>query len=209
MEQTTKTIPEMLREYNALALVAANLGLSYRERKCFKDRSDATKSLDMINSSLRAAKGSEENPGRRRLLESGKSEEIRQQVLADQEQAAAGAATSQAGAAATQPIPTVAAAPAGSEEKVATIMARVKKDKAEATGRRGRAPEFSDDMKITVVAETNPKREGTLSHQWFGFYKTGMLVRTFLDKVEATRKRRADGYDCLRYHTKAGFIKIA
>lgn len=204
MEQTTRTIPEMLREYNALALVAANLGLSYRERKCFKDRSDATKSLDMINSSLRAAKAARgENPGRQRLLESGQAEDIRQQVLKDQEQAAAGAA-------ADHPQPTVAAPAAPqSEEKVATIMARVKKDKAEATGRRGRAPEFSDDMKITVVAEANPKREGTLSHQWFGFYKTGMLVRTFLDKVEATRKRRADGYDCLRYHTKAGFIKIA
>lgn len=56
MDETAKTIPEMLREYNALALGAANLGLAYRERRCFKDRNDAVRSLDAVNSSLRAAK---------------------------------------------------------------------------------------------------------------------------------------------------------
>lgn len=60
MDESTKTIPEMLREYNALALVAANLGLAYRERKCFKDRNDAVRSLDAVNSSLRAAKGAQQ-----------------------------------------------------------------------------------------------------------------------------------------------------
>lgn len=54
-----KTIPEMLREYNALAAQAIGLGLAYRERKCFKDRSDAVRSMEAIGSSLRAAKGSE------------------------------------------------------------------------------------------------------------------------------------------------------
>jgi hypothetical protein len=52
----TRTIPEMLREYNILAAQAAALGLAYRERKCFKDRRDAERSLDAVNSSLRAAK---------------------------------------------------------------------------------------------------------------------------------------------------------
>jgi hypothetical protein len=51
-----KTIPEMLREFNALAAKAATLGLAYRERKCFKDRRDAERSLGAIQSSLRAVK---------------------------------------------------------------------------------------------------------------------------------------------------------
>lgn len=53
MEKTTN---EMLAEFNTLVGVAINLGLVYRERKCFKDRKDAIKCLEMIESSIRAAR---------------------------------------------------------------------------------------------------------------------------------------------------------
>lgn len=53
MEKTTN---EMLAEFNALVKDAIKLGLVYRERKCFKDRKDAIKCLEMIESSIRAVK---------------------------------------------------------------------------------------------------------------------------------------------------------
>lgn len=53
MEKTTNV---MLTEFNTLVKDAIKLGLVYRERKCFKDRKDAIKCLEMIESSIRAAK---------------------------------------------------------------------------------------------------------------------------------------------------------
>lgn len=53
-----QTIGEMLREYNGLVgqVMVINPTLNYRERKCFKDRKDATKSLEALQSTLRALK---------------------------------------------------------------------------------------------------------------------------------------------------------
>lgn len=57
-ETPEKTIPEMLKEYNALVVEAngLNRGLDLRERKCFKDKSDAHRSLASVQSSIRAAR---------------------------------------------------------------------------------------------------------------------------------------------------------
>lgn len=193
-----KTISEMLREYNALVTAAVASGLAYRERKCFKDRNDATKSLGMIQSSMRAA---QESAGQRRLRESGQAETIRQQVLADQATAAAAVAQPNP----TQPV--AAAAPAQNTEKVSTIMARKKKEKAESNGggKRGREAAFKDDMKIAVLAEKNPKREGTRGHAVFGGYRNGMLVSTFVEKTGDRGEAMAN----LRYDASKGFISVA
>lgn len=72
-----------------------------------------------------------------------------------------------------------------------------------ATGKKAPPPRkarFTDEMKITVVAKENPKREGTAAHKAFARYKSGMTV------AEAIKAgvRRAD----LSYDTANGHITI-
>lgn len=189
-EQGEKTIQAMLYEYNQLVPQALALGCVYRERKSFKDRNDAIKSLTMINSSLRAAKAGlkredEVSPGLQRLRDSVQGETIRQQVLADQQTAAAEAA--------------------GQQEKVVEVMARTKKEKAEAAPRRGRQSLFKDDMKISVQTEGNPKREGSRGYQCFAHYREGMKVSTFIEKVGD----RGEAIANLRYDVAKGYIAVA
>lgn len=200
---TEMTLPEMLREFNGLVPGAVELGLAYRERKCFKDRADGLKSLGAIESSLRAAReagAASGSPGLARLRASEQGEAIRQQTLADQ-----------AGAAAAVHSPTIppadAAAPAGNTMKVKDIMAKAKKDKAEGNGggRRGRAPAFADEMKISVLVDGNPKREGSRGHACFGHYRNGMLVKTYVEKVGDRGEAMAN----LRYDAAKEHISVA
>jgi hypothetical protein len=220
-DQPTKTITEMLRDYNALVLEAngLNRGLDRRERKCFKDRADAERSLAAIQSSIRAARAaskvtdepvaSDQSPGRQRLLNSGRAEEIRQQVLVDQEKAAAGAAHEASSAVSA---PSEEGLPTQQTEKVSEIMTKLKEKKAKApkaakaegTGRRGRAPAYAGSMKITIEAEGNPKRKDTRGHEVFAMYKSGMLVSTFVEKVGDQGEAMAN----LRWDVAKGYIKV-
>jgi hypothetical protein len=64
-----------------------------------------------------------------------------------------------------------------------TDMAGKKKDKApkapsNGDGRRNK----NSDKRITVLAEGNPKREGTATYQRFKLYKDGMTVADFIKK---------------------------
>lgn len=178
----TKTIQQMLVEYNGLVPKALALGCVYRERKVFKDRSDAIKSLEQIESSLRAARGA--SPGLQRLRDSVQGETIRQQVLADQAKASAEA----------QP------------QKVVEIMSQVEHVAEEkTTKRRGREPAFAGDMVITVKAEKNPKREGSRGHACFSVYKDGMTVEKYIAKVGD----RAEAFANLRYDAGKGYISVA
>lgn len=47
-------------------------------------------------------------------------------------------------------------------------------------GRRGRAPAWPLDAKITVLAEGNPKREGTKAHAAFALYAKAKTVGDYL-----------------------------
>ena len=56
-----------------------------------------------------------------------------------------------------------------------------KKAKKPATnGKRQR--KFSDDQKITLLVEGNPRRKGSKTYKIFGYYKNGMTVGQFLQK---------------------------
>ena len=58
------------------------------------------------------------------------------------------------------------------------------------------------EAKITVLAEENPRRPGTLAHKTFAIYRTGMTVAEWR---EACRGRDADpGY--LHADIAAGYI---
>ena len=75
-------------------------------------------------------------------------------------------------------IGTIAHRAYGSEEE--SDMAGKKKDKEprNGDGRRGK----NADKRITVVAEGNPKREGSAAYSRFKLYKDGMTVAEFIKK---------------------------
>lgn len=74
-------------------------------------------------------------------------------------------------------------------------------DPAEAPRTPGRAATHLGSATITVVAESNPKREGTKAHAMFALYTTGMTVAEFL----RAGGRRVD----LRWDEAHGFISVA
>jgi hypothetical protein len=72
---------------------------------------------------------------------------------------------------------------------------KVKAEKAPA-GKRGPAPEYSDDMVITNVV-ANPKREGSAAHGRFAKYKNGM---TIAEAVKAGLRRDDFRWDVAHKH---------
>jgi len=71
--------------------------------------------------------------------------------------------------------------------------------KAKKEGGRKRAS-YPDGAKITILAETNPKRKGSEAAKRFDYYKNGMLVTTALEKGVTA----AD----LKYDTANKYISI-
>lgn len=67
-------------------------------------------------------------------------------------------------------------------------------------GRRGRAPAFGADAKISLLKKENPKRAGTAAHALYTKYKDGMTVGAFLN---------AGGNSfALKYDSDKGFIRV-
>jgi hypothetical protein len=87
------------------------------------------------------------------------------------------------------------------QAEVETAVAEVAADAiavAKSRGPRG----VKEDAVITVLAETNPKREGSQSHTDFAVYQTGMTVGAFIDAVG----KRATPH--MVYDAAHGFIAI-
>jgi hypothetical protein len=212
--------PDLLRWYNTAVDVALAAGYTdFRPVKVFHDRACAIKRCKALESFRNARKeGLEaqehqketvkatevgdappnntglrghENPisaGRARMqADPAKAENIRQEVLADQAKAAE--------------FPSEDWGPT-QEKKVAK---KAKKAKAGNGDARVRAASFKDDQKITILAEANPKREGTRGHEVFSIYKTGMLVSTFIEKVGS----RGEAFANLRHDTGKEFVKVS
>lgn len=89
---------------------------------------------------------------------------------------------------------------AGETGAAAEANAAVEKAKAAAKSRGPRG--VSEDAKITLIAQANPKRPGSKAHAAFGNYVDGMTVKAFADAVGA----EATGH--LVYDSKHGFISI-
>lgn len=113
------------------------------------------------------------SPGRARLLNSGRAEEIRQAVVADQEAAAALAAGQEPEKA------------EGTRKMAKKAKAKAKKANGnaprEAKERKVRALKWSDDQIITKLVEGNPKRGA--SQAVFALYRSGMKVGSFIAKA--------------------------
>jgi len=207
------TIQEMLRAYNTAVADAQLAGLThYRERRCFKDRSDAEKSLGALASSMKAHREGQRrqmedfvntgdaSPGLARLRADPRAERLREEVLKDQAKATAVAAAEPPTV--PQEPPQAYPAPALTQEGQ---MAKAKKAKSEknGSGRRGRAPAYGDDATITKLVEGNPKRAGTRGHEVFAMYRTGMKVGTLVEKTS-----RAEALANLRWDVSKGHISV-
>lgn len=125
------------------------------------------------------------SPGRARLLAHPDAEKIRQEVLMDQERATEAVANPEENE--------VAAKKAKKEPKV--------NGESNGHAQRGRKSAFADDMKITVLAESNPKRGK--SKEVFAHYRSGMRVATFVEKVG-----RSVAMSNLRWDVGKGFVSV-
>lgn len=54
--------------------------------------------------------------------------------------------------------------------------------KTKTTSTRGRKPKVPSDVRITLLAKANPKRNGSKTYKRFALYKSGMTVGDFLKK---------------------------
>lgn len=90
----------------------------------------------------------------------------------------------------------------GKKEKPAKKQAKNGHDnKAKSSEGRGRKSKFGPDMKITVLAKENPRRQGTAKYEMFKLYKTGMTV------AEAKKKGITSGN--IATDVKRGNIKVS
>jgi hypothetical protein len=69
------------------------------------------------------------------------------------------------------------------------------------------ARRFTDAMKITVLAESNPRRPNTKAHQRFALYENGMIVGIFREKAMAAGLAK-DGWGHLSHDVQKGYIRV-
>jgi hypothetical protein len=215
------TGPLLVSAHNAMVSTARAMGQQpafVREVSRFSDKESAVRRCEALRSHLRAVLSSEkaadregveealpaqeEQPisaGRVRLLDSGHAEELREQVLADQQ-------------AALEKVSAPVKEPKTKEAKLAKTVrepkraaAKAKKEKANGTG--GSHTRLDLEATITKLVEGNPKREGSAAHAAFALYRTGMRVATFVQKlVELGQESAAATH--LRYDAGKGYIKV-
>lgn len=134
------------------------------------------------------------SPGRARLLAHPDAEKIRQAVIEDQTQATEAVASREESDVAAK-----------KEKKP-----RAKKEKAtngEANGTRGRKARFTDEQKITVLAEENPRRGP--AKEAFGCYRTGSTVGTVVARmVEKCAISRGKALQHVAHDHDAGSIMV-
>jgi hypothetical protein len=61
------------------------------------------------------------------------------------------------------------------------VMAKKTKTEGETETKKNGRTVYSDDMIITVVAESNPQRQGTKSHSMHEKYQNGMTVKQAME----------------------------
>ena len=59
---------------------------------------------------------------------------------------------------------------------------KAKKAATKTATRTERQRKFSDDQKITLLVEGNPRRKGSATYKIYALYKDGMTVGQFLQK---------------------------
>lgn len=89
--------------------------------------------------------------------------------------------------------------PEGDNPATPTKVERVR-TMTENTETKAPTKRISNEAVITVVSETNPKREGTPSHERFALYRTGMTAK----EAKEAGVRAAD----ISYDLEKGFISV-
>lgn len=204
MEQRTNAVlaklitrEEKTGDYSISELTECyNIALERMERgdkvvKGFRDHPTAVRRVEGVLVELRALEQIDRRdkvptPGRDRYLASGKAEEIRQEVLADQAKASKVAAR-----------PT-APDPAPGPRKASDY------PKPKGKGKNGRRAAWGDSDKITILVEGNPKR-GTAAER-YALYHTGMTVGAYIKAIGGSRSK---AWRDLRHDIRNGWISVA
>lgn len=226
------TGPELKAAFNAMVPIAVALGTN--DRRCnktvdrFQDNIKGRERCDIIRSEIKALRSGQAaadrqedtaaslppqpeeimSEGRARYLSSGQADELREQVLADQQAALENVSAP------------VAKEPRKKEAKLAKTVREPKRAAAKAKKEKSngaaapRKSRWNEDATITKLVDSNPKREGTAAAAAFALYRTGMRVGTFIQKVIELGQDRGAALTHLNYDTglKAGgkqYIKIA
>lgn len=73
------------------------------------------------------------------------------------------------------------------------------------------SPTYAENLRIEVLVQANPKREGTATHKRWALYRSGMTVGEFLDaarKDEGDRSPRHKYLADVRWDADHGFIAV-
>ena len=112
----------------------------------------------------------------------------------------------------TAPTPPQASTAAAGNGKQAKAPKAPKAPKAEGEGggrRSNLAAQYPNDAKITMVAQANPKREGSKAHARFELYKGVKTVGEYLAKTTTFEGEEMKGtYTDLAYNVGRGYIKV-
>lgn len=197
-------LPALRDLYNGLCLEAARWGVEASQCKTInaqhRDHPTAERRIAALHAAIVTAvkvrrpntspgsadvisekKAEDMSPGLRRLLDSGRAEEIRQNTLADQERAKKEMAKR-------------------SSTKTTTARKTTAEKKAPAPRSKGI---YADKATISLLhSGDNPKR-GTAAER-FKFYRDGMRVGTYIEKVGNRVLAIAD----LRWDAGKGWIKL-
>lgn len=80
---------------------------------------------------------------------------------------------------------------------------------ASGTARRGAKPLQADDMVITVVVASNPKRDGSATAARFGLMRSGMTVAEYIAAVEKATGTSKRARRTLRKAVAAGQVVVS
>lgn len=78
------------------------------------------------------------------------------------------------------------------DPKAAAAAAPAGQTAAEKGDKKTVKPRLNQDLKIKILAEANPKREGSKSRERFAFYKNGQTVGQFIQAGGTTADVRYD-----------------
>lgn len=82
---------------------------------------------------------------------------------------------------------------------------------AKESSRTKLAKQYPEDAKLTLIAESNPKKAGSAAHAVFEFYKDSATVGDFFAKtanLEVGGKKRPGTYADITYDVGHGYIKV-
>lgn len=185
------SISQLLAIYNDECRVRGLPG-----RQSFRTKEVAVKAVDGLILQYQDEPADEQlavPPGRARLQASPLAEQLRQSVLADQTEAT-GVVNEERRTTLSVNTGNHGFAPPPRDTSVENPPIK----------KRGRVSTLAGTTKITVLAKTNPKREGSASHDRFAKYRTGMTIDEYGAAIRSHGKALRD----IQWDVKYGYIHL-